>query len=164
MQNRRRFLKQTGLGFAALAGLPSTAFTAEKKPPALNAYLQRAGYYPVKLVSNESKMLFVKGSLDEQQATFLVSAGSVLTSADNKLLKGHKTLGEHGARLDDELFGLVDWNEACLVRKIRLAEAEFFNQPVLPQTLHAQERRFWQVALGQDFLLRHHATVDCRAG
>ena len=33
MQSRRRFLRKTGLGFAALAGLPSFAFAAEKTLP-----------------------------------------------------------------------------------------------------------------------------------
>ncbi len=164
MLSRRGFLSRTGFGVAALAGLPSIAFAAERKLPPVAAYLQRAGYYPLKLDRDDNNNLLVKGRLGEQQTTFMVDTGWTVTSAEHRLLKGCKTFGEMGVRLDDDAWGLLDWKEAYLIDSIRLSEAEFLNQPVLADSMKTGDRKAWHAVLGLDFLLRNHAIIDCLTG
>lgn len=160
---RRRFLAHFGLTLASPAVLMRCGQAAEAALPPVPAYLQRAGYYAIKLDRDENNHFLLEARLGPQKTTLLVDTGWTFTSAARRLLRDFATVQQLGTRLEPALAGL-DWKSAHLVGTLALDQAEFTNQPVFETTTDTGDAKRWEGILGMDFLARSHAIIDCLTG
>lgn len=163
LPSRRCFLARCGLGLAGLPLAVRQVRAAGRTQPPLIQYLVRLGYHAFELKRDRHDHFLVAGELEEQRVTFLVDTGCSVSAVDRRLLKGARTLGELGIAIQDSLLGRIDQESIYLGKRLALGKAEFFNQPLQPVDT-ASLRQQWNAILGLDFLLRHHAILDCWTG
>ena len=170
-QNRVRFLMVLlWAGFLMPSQLCADGETPKTaKPLTLETYLQQLGYGAIRLKRTEQNHLAVEGELDGKKAVFLVDTGNSLTRLDKKAGKRFKTLAERGLRLEDPNLGQFQGTNFVLIEELKLGTARFPNQLASVTTLShvatgPYERStiaYEDCLLGCDFLLRHHALLDC---
>jgi hypothetical protein len=128
----------------------------------LDAYLKRLGYQNVKMKDNALYRPLVEAKLSNgKNVVCLVTTGETISTIAEGSAKGLKTLGQLGVEVEDHVLGRLTNSDICLVEKLVVGPAEFYNHPariVKQKTPYTTMPN--TATLGCDFLLRHYCLLD----
>jgi predicted aspartyl protease len=153
------------------SAMPATAQGAEKtqsrdaEPKAqmtLESYLQRLGYGVIPLDRTAQNKLVVRAEINGRSHSLMVDSGWSVTALDASIARKSKTPGQLGVQVVDPVLGNIEQDDLVLIERFKIGAAEFRNQPVASMALKARGRSTAGV-LGCDFMIRHHAILDCGA-
>lgn len=140
-----------------------TAAADKQLRPKLDEFLKRLGYESIILKRDpEQNHLLVEGELNERKRTFLVDTGWSFTAVGKAAARDLKTLGELDVKLKDSFLGMVDRSSLVLLEKLKLGQAEFYNQPARVRSVSVPGvQSEYHGVLGADFLFRNFCLIDC---
>lgn len=138
------FLSRRGLGSVLAAGVGGMGMISTSLPAQLGPVFRILDYEQVALRRTPANHWYVVGQLEERRRSCLVDTGWSFT-----------TVTTNTAGL------LTDTNR---IARLRLGAVLLTNTPVRVANLQVNDRpTAYDVVLGADFLLRHHAVLDCGA-